>query len=500
MRRRTFCGASFAALASAALPFEKLCFAEIPAGRSAPDVPAMTGAGKQITLRAAEIDDFRAGLRGTLLLSDDAGYEQARRIWNGAFDRRPVLIARCAGAADVMRSVAFARAHELLTAVRGGGHSLSGQSVCDGGLMIDLSAMRGIRIDPVARTARVEPGVLLGEFDREAQAFGLVTPAGTVSHTGVAGLTLGGGFGRLARKHGLACDNLRAADVVTADGRLVHASETENSDLLWGLRGGGGNFGVVTSFEFQLHPSSAVLLGGPIIYPLDQAREVLRFYADFSHEPPDEVYADAVLTSLPDGQRVLVVDTCYAGSIAAGERAFAPLRRLGKALRDAIAPTPYLALQTSNDATFAPGRRYYLKGGFVPHIDADLVDALVERFRAAATPAVAVLFAHIGGAAGRVAPTATAFWHREARSNVLVAAMWEDPGQTEALLALARSMYRTAVEPHVRGFYVNDVTVDDSPREVDANYGSNLARLAALKTRYDPRNLFRLNANVAPRA
>lgn len=500
MRRRTFCGASFAALASVALPFERLFSAEIPAAKAARDIPAMTGAGKSIALRTGETEDFRAGLRGALLLPDQAGYEEARRIWNGAFDRRPALIARCAGAADVMRSVEFARAHELLTAVRGGGHSLSGQSVCDGGLMIDLSGMRSVRIDPVARTARVEPGVLLGELDREAQAFGLVTPAGTVSHTGVAGLTLGGGFGRLARKYGLACDNLQAADVVTADGKLLHASERENADLLWGLRGGGGNFGVVTSFEFRLHPSTAVLLGGPIIYPFAQAREVLRFYADFSHEPPDEVYADAILTALPDGQRVLVVDTCYAGSIAAGERAFAPLRRLGKPLKDAMAPTPYVTLQTQNDQTFAPGRRYYLKAGFLPRIGPELIDMLLERLKAADSPALAVIFAHIGGAAGRVAPADTAFWHRDARSSANVAAVWSDPAQGEALMELARSTFRAVIEPHMRGFYVNDVAPDDPQRRIDANYGENLSRLAALKAKHDPGNLFRLNANVAPRA
>lgn len=497
MRRRTFCGASIATLASAALPLGKLLAATTAA--TAADTPALTGAGRQIVLRASDIDDLRAGLRGTLLLSGQSGYEQARHIWNGAFDRRPALIARCAGAADVMRAVDFARTHELLTAVRGGGHSLSGQSVCDGGLMIDLSAMRSVRIDPLVRTARVEPGVLLGELDREAQAFGLVTPAGTVSHTGVAGLALGGGYGRLARKYGLTCDNLQAADVVTADGKLLHASEHENADLLWGLRGGGGNFGVVTSFEFRLHPCAAVLLGGPIVFPAAQAREVLRFYADFSHEPPDDVYADAILSSLPDGQRVLVIDTCYAGSIEAGERAFVPLRRLGKPLRDAIAPMPYVTLQRQNDETFAAGRRNYLKAGFLPRIEPELIDTLLGRFESANSPALVGIFAHIGGAAGRVAPTATAFWHRDARSTAVIAAVWSDAAQDEELINLARATFREAIEPHSRGFYVNLMAADDPQRRVDANYGGNLARLAALKAKHDPGNLFRLNANVAPR-
>ena len=489
MRRRTFLGSGVAALSLASLPLRRLYAAQ--------DLPAVSRTGKAITLAAADLADLRARLRGALLLASDAGYDAARRIWNGAFDRRPALIAHCAGAADVVQAIGFARQHDLLVSVRGGGHSISGQSVCEGGMMISLAGLRGIRIDPEARIARVEPGVLLGEFDREAQAFGLVTPAGTVSHTGVAGLTLGGGFGRLARKYGLACDNLLSADLVAADGRLVRASATENPDLFWALRGGGGNFGVVTSFEFRLHPSPPVLLGGPMIFPLAQARDVLRAYADFAGGASDDMYADAALTTLPDGQKVVVIDTCYAGAIDAGEKAFAPIRKFGKPVVEGIAPTPYVDLQQSSDKVLAVGRHYYLKAGFLRSIEASLSDALVEQF-ADLPPAVMVIFADAGGAISRVDPTATAFWHRPARWNVVAATVWDNPADTGASMAAGRRAYAIA-EPHVMGFYVNDVNLtEQSQANIDGNYGGNLARLAKVKAQYDPTNLFHLNANVIP--
>lgn len=489
MRRRIFLGSGIAAFSLASLPLRRLYAVQ--------DLPAVSRSGKAIMLPASDLADLRAGLRGALLLASDAGYDAARRIWNGAFDRKPALIAHCAGAADVMRAVEFARAHDLLVSVRGGGHSISGQSVCEGGLMVSLAGMRGIRIDPAARTARVEPGVLLGEFDREAQAFGLVTPAGTVSHTGVAGLTLGGGFGRLARRYGLACDNLLSADLVTADGRLVRASAAENPDLFWALRGGGGNFGVVTSFEFRLHPSPPILLGGPVIFPLAQARDVLRAYADFAGSAGDDIYADAALTTLPNGQRVVVIDTCYAGAIDAGGKALAPIRKFGTPVMDAIGATPYVALQKSSDQVLAVGRHYYLKAGFLRQIDSSLSDALVEQF-AELPPAVMVIFADAGGAISRVAPTATAFWHRQARWNVVVATAWDNPADTEANMAAGRRTYAIA-EPHVKGFYVNDVNLtEQSQAQIDSNYGGNLARLAKVKAQFDPANLFHLNANVQP--
>ncbi len=491
MRRRTFLGSGVAVLAVSAVPWRRLYAAQ--------DVPAVSRTGAAITLPASDIADLRARLRGGLLLASDAGFDAARRIWNGYFDRRPALIAHCAGAADVRHAIEFAASHDLLVSVRGGGHSISGQSVCEGGLMISLAGMRGIRVDPESRIARVEPGVLLGEFDREAQAFGLVTPAGTVSHTGVAGLTLGGGFGRLARKFGLACDNLLSADLVTADGRLVRASATEHPDLYWALRGGGGNFGVVTSFEFRLHASPPVLLGGPLVFPFAQAKSVLRAYADYSMTAGDDVYADAMIMTLPDGQRALMLDTCYGGPIEDGEKALGTLRRFGKPMQDAIAPTPYVVLQTLSDQALAPGRRYYLKAGFVREIPRDMGDGVVEEF-ASLPPTVIAIFASAGGAISRVSPTATAFWHRPARWNVVAATVWDNRADDEGNIAAGRRAYKT-MEPWVKGFYVNDANLaEQSQANVDSNYGGNHPRLVKVKTQYDPRNLFHLNANVVPAA
>jgi FAD/FMN-containing dehydrogenase len=497
MKRRVFCGSALATLATASLPLGRLlALADAPV---AGDVPAVTGNGKQIILPRADVADLRASLRGQLLLAADAGYEQARKVWNGSFNRRPALIARCAGAADVIQAVNFGRAHELLVSVRGGGHSISGQSVCEGGLMIDLAQMNSVHVDPIARRARVEGGALLGAFDREAQAFGLATTAGTVSHTGVAGLTLGGGFGRLGRKFSMACDNVRAYDVVTADGKFVRASAEESVDLNWGLRGGGGNFGVVTSFEYELYPVGPVLLGGVLIYPVTQAKEVLGFFDGFFEDAPDELYVDTTLITTPDGNKVLILDTTYCGSIEAGERALKPLREFRKPIADHIAPTPYVKQQSSVDDAFAYGRRYYVKAGFVRRLAPDLIEAMIDTFMSSTLPITPVLTAPQGGAISRIAPDATAFPYREARHNLLVAAAWNDASGDEAHMTWARGAWKT-LEPFTRGFYVNDNNADISERRVLENYGLNYPRLAALKAKYDPTNLFRLNANVKPRA
>ena len=488
MKRRAFCAAGVSAAALSFLPLRR---------GFAADLPAVTKDGAAVVLRASDVEDFRAALRGPLLLPEQDGYDEARRIWNGSFDRRPALIARCAGAADVMRAVDFAKAHDLLVAVRGGGHSLSGQSVCDGGLMIDLSRMRGIRVDPAARRARAEPGVLLGELDRETQAFGLATPAGTVSHTGIAGLTLGGGFGRLSRKYGLTCDNLVAADVVTADGRLVHASEDENPELLWGLKGGGGNFGIVTSFEYELHAVDPMLYGGLIVYPYAAAREVLRFFADFALEAPDEVYTDAALITAPDGERVLAIDTCFCGRLAEAERELAPLRRVAKPIQDLAGPAPYVGLQAAMDETYRYGIKAYERSGFLRRIEPTLVDEVVERLAASNLPTTQVIFVHQGGAIARVRPDATAFWHRDAQHSLLVQGHWTDPAQGDEIIAWARSTW-AELESHTNGFYVNTIAEDDPQRRVRGTYGENYPRLIALKNMYDPTNLFRRNANIEP--
>ena len=497
MKRRVFCGSALATIATASLPLNRLLAAATAPVAS--NVPAITGTGRQIILPRADVADLRTRLRGQLLLAGDAGYEEARQVWNGSFNRRPALIARCAGAADVIQAVNFGRAHELLVSVRGGGHSISGQSVCEGGLMIDLAPMKSVRIDPFARRARVEGGALLGDFDREAQAFGLATTAGTVSHTGVAGLTLGGGFGRIGRKFGLSCDNVRAYDLATADGRLLRVSADENADLNWGLRGGGGNFGVVTSFEYELYPVGPVLLGGVLIYPVAQAKEVLEFFDGYFEDAPDELYVDTTLITTPEGQKVLVLDSTYCGSIEAGERVLKPLREFRKPLVDAIAPQPYVQQQSSVDDAFAYGRHYYVKAGFTRRLPPDLIEAMIETFMSSTLPITPILTAPQGGAISRVAPDATAFTYREARHSLLVAAAWDDSSGDEAHLTWARAAWKN-LEPFTRGFYVNDNNADISERRVLENYGINLPRLAALKAKYDPTNLFRMNANIKPSA
>ncbi len=439
----------------------------------------------------------RASLRGQLLTPGQDGYDSARKLWNGAFDRKPALIARCAGAADVTRAVKFARTHELLTAVRGGGHSLSGQSACDGGLMIDLSPMAGIRIDPIARTARVEPGVLLGQFDREAQAFGLATTAGTISHTGAAGLTLGGGFGRIGRKYGLACDNLAAVDVVTADGRFVKASAADNPDLFWGLRGGGGNFGVATSLEYRLHSVGPTLFGGALVYPFAGARALLRSFADFDAHAPDELYVDILLPTTPDQQRVVVFDVCYCGSLADGERVVAPLRGLGKPLHDGLGAAPYVELQRSGDAGNPHGRGYYVKSGYLHGIPSEVIDVTVDYLEGSPLDTSVIAFAHVGGAISRVRPAATAYWHRAATRDVVVIGFWDEHSGAARSTQWVRGVWGR-LEPLTTGFYVNTGIADDTQHRIHAAYGDNYPRLAALKKRYDPANLFRLNANIKP--
>jgi FAD/FMN-containing dehydrogenase len=492
--RRQFVRSALAV--SAALPFGGL-FAADEATVLA-DVEALTGDGKQILLKGPDVKDFAARLRGELLLQGNAAYDGARRAWNGAFDRHPALIARCSGAADVMEAVKFAAANRLLVSVRGGGHSLSGQSVCEKGLMIDLSQMNSARVDTGKRIAVIEGGALLGALDREALVHGLATTAGTVSHTGVGGLTLGGGFGRIGRKYGLTCDNVRSIDLVTADGKLVTASSRENKELFWGLRGGGGNFGVATSFEFQLHPVDPVMLGGEMVFAWEDAPAILEFYFDFAKQAPDELNIDVALVRLPNDMRFLSMDVCWCGPQAAGEKALAPLRQFRKPVRDGVAPTPYVKLQASGDEGSAHGHRYYIKGGFVQKANRGLIDATIAAINEAKLPVVnAVVFPMGGGAYSRVKPNATAFAQRAAEHNVFLFTRWDDPALSDAVGAWTRGTW-AKVEPNTFGFYVNEYNAEDAARLRDT-YGVNFERLVALKTKVDPGNLFRLNANIAPR-
>jgi hypothetical protein len=494
LKRRQFMRSALAAIPAAALPFGTLFAATDVAVID--DVEAVTGEGKQIILKGTDVKDFAASLRGDLLLRNSAGYDTARRAWNGAFDRHPALIARCSGPADVMAAVKFAASNQLLLSVRGGGHSLSGQSVCEKGLMIDLSQMNGARVDPVSRIATIEGGALLGALDREALAHGLATTAGTVSHTGVGGLTLGGGIGRLCRRFGLACDNVRAIDVVTADGKFVTASAQQNKDLFWGLRGGGGNFGVATSFDFQLHPVDPMMLGGELTYSFADAPAVLKFLFDSAPEMPEELNVDMSVLRLPNDQRILTLDFCYSGGIEAGEKVIAPYRQIRKPIADGVKPTPYVKLQQSGDEASAAGQKYYIKGGFVQQTSAALIDVAIATIADAKLPVVQVVSMQTaGGAIKRVNPTATAFAQRAIQFNSFVLAAWQDPGFSDPAGQWAKSAWKN-VEPHTRGFYVNEFNEDAG--RMKATYGVNYDRLVALKTKFDPNNLFRLNANVAP--
>ena len=344
---------------------------------------------------------MKTSLRGELLRAGDAAYDEARKVWNGMIDKRPGLIARCTGVADVISAVDFARTHQLLVSVRGGGHNIPGNAVCDGGLMIDLACMRSVRVDPKRRTARAEGGVTWGELDHETQAFGLATTGGSVSDTGIAGLTLGGGLGWLAGKCGLSCDNLLSADVVTADGTLLVASATEHADLFWGLRGGGGNFGIVTSFEYQLHPVGP-LLAGMVLHPFTKAKEALAYYRDFAKAIPDEVNTMGGLLTSPDGDLMAVIAVCYNGSLDAGERVLRPLREFGPPVADQIRPMAYREVQTQLDAAAVRGRRYYFKSSFMRSISDDAIDALIDRFANVPSPHTLVFFQQLGNAANRV--------------------------------------------------------------------------------------------------
>lgn len=492
--RREFCaGLAAATLASA----RTLAFAATPQG-----MPATGRTGKAVLLPSGDVQDLRRGMKGRLVAAGDEGYDKARAVWNGAFDRRPALVASCASPADVALAVGFARTHDLLLAVRGGGHSLSGQSTCDGGLVVDLSPMRGVEVDATRRVARVEGGVLLGELDRKCQAAGLATPAGRISHTGAAGLTLGGGFGRLTRRFGLACDNLVGADVIVADGRRVRAGPDGDAGLLWGLKGGGGNFGAVTAFEYRLHPVTPEMYGGVIVFPLEQARQVLEGWVDVMMTAPDELFADISLGAAPNGDGVML-EVCYSGPVERAAAAVAPLRRLGKPLLDALRPATYVQLQSDGDAAAAHGQGYYERSGFVVDVPQALVDAVVDCVQGPRPAGTRILLTgECGGAFNRVAPDATAFWNRDARTTVLVQGGWADPrdqAAAEVQMQWARDAFQR-LEPYTKGFYVNALATEDATQRIRNTYGRNFDRLVALKRQYDPGNLFQRNANIPPSA
>ena len=446
------------------------------------------------------------GFAGELIGPGDGRYEAARRVWNGMVDRRPALIARCAGEGDVVAALRFARERGLAVAVRSGGHNVAGNAVCEGGVVIDLSGMKHIAVDAAGRTARSQPGVLLGELDRTTQAFGLAAPTGNVSMTGLAGLTLGGGLGWIARKHGPACDNLLAAGVVTADGERLTASADENPDLLWGLRGGGGNFGIVTAFEHRLHPVGPQVIAGGVVHAFSDAPEVFRFFADYVATAPDELSVTAstfrASAALPvpsemHGELVTVLAICYAGDLAAGEQVLRPLRSFGRPLADLLAPMPYTALQSGSDGAYPSGRQNYWKSHYVDEISDAAIATVIDHAPRMTSPLSSFYFQHLGGAISRQGPDTAAFGHRDAGFDFTILAVWEEPSQDAEHMAWAREFF-TAMQPHGTGVYVNNLGIEGADRVRAAYAPATYERLVALKDTYDPHNVFRLNQNVAP--
>jgi FAD/FMN-containing dehydrogenase len=446
---------------------------------------------------------------GELLAPGDDGYDDARQVWNGAIDRRPALIARCSGVADVVAALRHAREHDLLVAVRGGGHGVAGQAVCDDGIVIDLSPLRGIEVDPAGRTARAQAGVLWGELDGATQAHGLATVGGIVTHTGIAGLTLGGGIGWLMRRHGATVDNLLSAELVTADGAVVRADAQEQPDLFWGLRGGGGNFGIVTSFEYRLHEVGPMVLSGPLFYALEDGPEVLRFYRELIAEAPDELTTILNLRRAPalpfvpaelHGRPVVMAIVCYAGAVARGEQVLAPLRAFGRPLLDAIAPRPYVELQELFNPGVPHGWHYYWKSWELPPLSDGAIDTLVEHAARITSPRSYVIVFQLGGAIARVGEHETAYGQRGAAHNVNINAAWlpEDPAGEEHV-RWARECY-AALEPFGTGRAYVNFLADEGQQRVRAAYGEErYARLVALKRAHDPDNVFRLNQNIDPR-
>lgn len=457
-------------------------------------------------LPSTSTEEFKAQFRGELVVPGSADYDKARQVWNAMIDRRPALIARCKAAADVVQAVNFARKHALLVSVRGGGHNIAGNAVCDGGLMIDLSPMKHVKVDPQARRAAVEPGCTLADFDAAAQAHGLATPLGINSTTGVAGLTLGGGFGWLSRKHGMSVDNLLSADVVMADGSQLHASETQNADLFWGLRGGGGNFGIVTRFEFQLHAVGPNVLSGLIVFPFDQAKAVLAKFARFTETMPDELAVwmftrkAPPLPFLPEhahGKEIIALALCYAGDPAQGGKLIAPLRGFGTPLGEHIGVQPYTAWQQAFDGLLTPGARNYWKSHNFAQLGEGAIDAIIQYAGKLPSPHCEIFVGAIGGRTTRAAPDAMAYSSRDARYVLNVHGRWDSAAEDQRCIAWAREFFAQTQPFASGGAYINFLTQDEAAR-VEFAYGGVYPRLAALKKKFDPTNFFRMNQNIKP--
>lgn len=480
--------------AAGALPIGRLLSAPSTSTQSDPaDLRAVKLSGAETTIERAAVQDFRASLRGRLLTVDQEGYEATRRVWNGMIDKHPALIACCTDVTDVVRAVTFARERELLLAVRGGGHSFPGYSTCDGGLVIDLSSMNSVRVEAPTRTAYVGGGARGVHVDSATQKEGLATTLGEVSHTGVGGLTLGGGFGWLSRRFGLACDNLISAEFVTADGKLRRVSDKDEPDLFWAIRGGGGNFGVATSFEYRLHPLNPGVLAGSVDYPGPQVNDAIEFYADLISNAPRELSIGMSLTPGADGQPIAGMRVLYTGDAKNGNKALQPFRKFGKPSANTIGPTTYLAIQSQADGPPLSPSNIYIKGGFVREYSPGLIEVLTREFRP--DNRIIALFQNANGAVADVPQAATAFSHRNAIANMMLWGHWHDASYNEQGRAMIHANW-DKLAPFTDGYYVN--LNDADPKGTDRNYGPNFTRLAALKKQFDPLNLFRLNANIKP--
>jgi FAD/FMN-containing dehydrogenase len=452
------------------------------------------------TALSAAVAQLAGSFGGQLLQPADAGYDEARRVHNGLVDKRPALIARCRGVADITDAVALARRMNLEVAVRGGGHNVAGRATIDDGIMIDLSLMKGLHVDRNARTARAQGGVTWNEFNRETQHFGLATTGGVVSSTGIAGLTLGGGLGWLMAKHGLALDNLLSAEIVTAEGKVLTASAAENPDLFWAVRGGGGNFGIASSFEFRLHPVGPTITGGLIAYPFDRARDVLRFFRDATASLSDEqvLFAGMIHAGDGSGTKLAAIVTCHCGPLAAGEAAVRPIKSFGSPALDAIGPMSYCQLNAMLDAAYPKGALNFWKSNFLARLSDEAIDSMIACFAECPTPMGQILLEHFHGAACRVGVNDTAFPHRAEGFNMVVLSEWMDPAMTGRCTSWARNTYATMGPFMAAGRYVNYLDDDEAGDPVVAAYGANYQRLQQLKAKYDPGNFFHMNQNIRP--
>ena len=473
------------------------------------DMTAITRSGNRTALSDSTVRDLARGFQGQIAGPGEDGYDEGRLLWNGMFDRRPSLVARCASADDVARAITFARAHELLVAVRGGGHSVAGYSACDGGIVIDLSLMQAVQVDADARLARVQAGATWAVVDRATQQYGLAAPGGVVSTTGVAGLTLGGGYGWLRRKYGLSCDNVRSAEVVTVNGRRLTASATENPDLFWGLRGGGGNFGIVTSFEFELHPIGPQFMYAAVLYPLEQGVEVISAWRDFMADAPDEITSDVTPWTVPEdpelpeeihGRDIVMLEAGYAGPAEEGERALQPLRELAEPLFDMSGIMPYVEAQSSVDE-LVPAREklYYWKSLNLKELSDPAIETIIAHCRRRPSKVTLVPIRYLGGAISRVGTEETAFGDRSKPILLSIDASWSDPDATDENITWVHEFWKQMLPYSDGSAYLNFGGFgEDGDSFVQASFGKNYQRLTELKRKYDPQNILRLNHNIKP--